>query len=288
MKLALGTVQFGLKYGIANPDGQIPLDQAIHILNEARQAGIDTLDTAIGYGDSEERLGELGVREWNVITKIPALPNSFDSVENWTMQQVHNSMQRIGVKQLDGLLLHQPSDILGPQSALYVRALKKIKSEGLARSIGYSIYSPNELNALLPILTPDIVQAPLNVIDRRLISTGWMERLADIGVRIHTRSAFLQGLLVMADECRPAWFDRWQPLLQAWSAACAQSNVSPLQMALGFVLSQPSVERVVVGVDSLLQMNQIINAAKRPVVGLFPQIESQDLELIEPFRWKLS
>ena len=288
MKLALGTVQFGLKYGIANPDGQIPLDQAIHIVNEARQAGIDTLDTAIGYGDSEERLGELGVNEWNVITKIPALPNSFDSVENWTIQQVHDSMQRIGVKQLDGLLLHQPSDILGPQSALYVRALKKIKSEGLARSIGYSIYSPNELNALLPVLTPDIVQAPLNVIDRRLISTGWMERLADIGVRIHTRSAFLQGLLVMADECRPAWFDRWQPLLQAWSAACAQSNVSPLQMALGFVLSQPSVERVVVGVDSLLQMNQIINAAKRPVVGVFPQIESQDLELIEPFRWKLS
>jgi aryl-alcohol dehydrogenase-like predicted oxidoreductase len=202
------------------------------------------------------------------------------------MQQVRDSMQRVGVKQLDGLLLHQPSDILGPHSAVYKRTLKKIKSDGLVKSIGYSIYSPDQLNTLLHVLIPDIVQAPLNVIDRRLISTGWMARLSDSGVRIHTRSAFLQGLLVMTDEYRPSWFDRWQPLWQKWSAACALSNVSRLEMALGFVLAQPSVERVIVGVDSLLQLKQIINSAKKPFTGLFPDTESQDLELIEPFRWK--
>jgi aryl-alcohol dehydrogenase-like predicted oxidoreductase len=288
MKLALGTVQFGLKYGIANVVGQVPFNQMSSILNEARQAGIDTLDTAISYGDCEARLGELGIKNWNVITKIPALPKSLDYIEDWVLQQVHDSLQRIGVEQLDGLLLHQPSDILGPQGAIYVRTLEKIRDDGLVRSIGYSIYSPDELQILLPVFMPDIVQAPLNVIDRRLITSGWSQRLYDNGVRIHTRSAFLQGLLVMCDESRPSWFDRWQPFWQAWTDACTQSAVSPLELALGFVLAQPSVERVVVGVDTLRQMTEIINAARKSVTGEFPQIESQDRELIEPFRWKLS
>jgi aryl-alcohol dehydrogenase-like predicted oxidoreductase len=144
MKLALGTVQFGLKYGIANVVGQVPFNQMSSILNEARQAGIDTLDTAISYGDCEARLGELGIKNWNVITKIPALPKSLDYIEDWVLQQVHDSLQRIGVEQLDGLLLHQPSDILGPQGAIYVRTLEKIRDDGLVRSIGYSIYSPDE------------------------------------------------------------------------------------------------------------------------------------------------
>jgi aryl-alcohol dehydrogenase-like predicted oxidoreductase len=287
MKVALGTVQFGLNYGVANAGGQIPPDQAARILHEARQAGIDTLDTAIAYGNSEERLGELGVQDWKIISKIPALPRTVDHVGDWVMQQVRGSLQRIGVKQLDGLLMHQPSDILGPQGAAYVRSLRQVRDEGLARSIGYSIYTPNELHALVPVFAPDIVQAPYNIIDRRIVTTGWMARLADNGIRIHTRSAFLQGLLVMPNESRPSWFDRWQPLWQAWSEACAQSELSPLELSLGYVLAQASIERVVVGVDSLVHMKQIINVARRPVTEVCPQIELEDLELIEPSRWKL-
>jgi hypothetical protein len=287
MKLALGTVQFGFNYGVANDSGQISSDQAACILNEARQAGIDTLDTAIAYGNSEERLGELGVQDWKVISKIPALPRSVNHLEDWIMKQVRGSLQRIGVKQLEGLLMHRPSDILGPQSAEYVQSLRRIKDEGLAKSIGYSIYSPDELYALLAAFTPDIVQAPYNIVDRRLVTTGWMEKLADKGIRIHTRSTFLQGLLVMPDASRPLWFDRWKPLWQTWSEACAQSELSPLRMSLGYVLAQASIERVVVGVDSLVHMKQIIDATRKPVTEVFPQVESEELELIEPSRWKL-
>jgi aryl-alcohol dehydrogenase-like predicted oxidoreductase len=287
MKIALGTVQFGLNYGIANAGGQVSPDQVARILYEARQAGIDTLDTAIAYGNSEQRLGELGVQDWKVVSKIPALPESVGHVGDWVMLQVRGSLQRIGVKQLDGLLMHQPSDILGPHGAEYARSLRQVRDEGLAKSIGYSINSPDELYALVNVFMPDIVQAPYNIIDRRLVTTGWMEKLADNGIRIHTRSAFLQGLLVMPDEARPIWFDRWQPLLKAWSEACAQSKLSPLRLSLGYVLAQASIERVVVGVDSLVHMRQIINAAREPVNEVFPQIESEDRELIEPSHWKL-
>lgn len=287
MKLALGTVQFGLNYGIANAVGQVSHDEVTCILNAAYQAGIDTLDTAISYGDSEKRLGELGVENWKVISKIPALPMSVDNVGDWVMRQITGSLRRLGVGRLDGLLMHHPADILGPHSAEYMRSLIRVRDEGLVRSIGYSIYSPYELDALMPIFAPDIVQAPYSIVDRRLVTSGWMGKLADKGIRVHTRSVFLQGLLLMSEELRPPWFDRWQSLWRVWFEACDQSEFSPLELSLGYALCHDSIERVVVGVDSIVHMHQIINAARKPITEMFPLIESEDLELIEPSRWKL-
>jgi aryl-alcohol dehydrogenase-like predicted oxidoreductase len=287
MKIALGTVQFGLNYGIANVGRQVSPDQAARILHEARQAGIDTLDTAIAYGNSEQRLGELGVQDWKVISKIPALPESVAHVGDWVMQQVRGSLQRIGVKQLDGLLMHRPSDILGPKGSEYVRSLRLLRDEGLAKSIGYSIYSPDELHALLPVFVPEIVQAPYNIIDRRLVTTGWMERLADNGIRIHTRSTFLQGLLLIPDELRPPWFNRWKNLFNEFNAMCSQLKITPLQLSLRFVLANPYIERLLVGVDSASQLIEIINASATHQIINFPKIESRDLELIEPSRWRI-
>ena len=286
MKIALGTAQFGLKYGVANRKGRVCLDECEKILNEASLFGIDTLDTAIAYGDSEARLGALGVQGWKVVTKLPALPNSVHNVEVWVFQQVFNSLDRLGISRLDGLLLHRPADILGPYGVDYVRALKKISDEGLSGSIGYSIYSPDELGPLLRAFTPCIVQAPFNVVDRRILKSGWLARLAEDGVRVHTRSVFLQGLLLMSAVERPAQFVRWQPLWQQLSRACDQSGLTPLQLALGYVLAHSSIERVVVGVDSLFQLTQILSAASVSCISADPETESHDLELLDPSRWR--
>ncbi len=287
MRLALGTAQFGLKYGIANPAGQMAFEEARNVLLTATQAGMDTLDTAVAYGSSEEQLGVLGVRNWKIVSKLPALPMAIDDVGSWVMTQLHGSLRRLGVDQLDCILLHRPLDLLGSQSASYVQALRRVKEYGLAKSIGYSIYSPDELVALLPVLMPDVVQAPFNIIDRRLASSGWMVKLADKGIRIHTRSVFLQGLLLMPPDSRPKWFSRWQHLWRAWSESCMQSGQSPLSLALRYVLSHPYIERVVVGVDSVTQLEEIIRASLESVVSSFPLIESHDIELLEPSRWKI-
>ena len=287
MRVALGTVQFGMDYGVANTSGQVMAEQATAILQAARHAGLDTLDTAIAYGNSESKLGELGVHGWKIISKLPPLPDAVENVEKWVVQQLQNSLQRLGAQHLDALLLHRPSDILGQHGIAYARALLQAKNEGLIHGIGYSIYSPDELAPLCTVLPPDIVQAPYNIIDRRLATSGWMGRLADNGVRIHTRSVFLQGLLLMPAAARPPWFDRWQPLWQVWSDSCVQSGLSPLAVSLRYVLSQADIERVVVGVDSVTQLHEIVTAVNGPAVSIFPQIESQDIELIEPSRWKL-
>jgi aryl-alcohol dehydrogenase-like predicted oxidoreductase len=287
MRLALGTAQFGSQYGVANDSGQVTSDEVSRILHEAGDAGIDMLDTAMTYGNCEEILGLMGVQDWRVISKIPALPSSVDKIEEWLMGQVNGSRQRLGLKQFDSLLLHAPLDIVGVRGAEYVRSLNRLKEEGLTRSVGYSIYSPSDLNVLLPVFTPDLVQVPFNIIDRRLLNSGWMGRLVDYGIRIHTRSTFLQGLLVMSTESMPPWFNRWQSIWGGWFEACSQLRVSPLELALGFVLAQPFIERVVVGVDSHTHMKQILDAARYTGPDVYPEIESEDLELIEPYRWEL-
>lgn len=287
MRLALGTAQFGLDYGVANNDGQLTKQEGAVILHEARRAGIDTLDTAIAYGHSEQTLGELGARDWKVITKLPPLPGGVGDVREWASMQLQGSLDRLGIDHLDGLLMHRPDDLLGPHGADYVYALAALKDRGLVGSVGYSIYSPVELEPLCSRLIPDIVQAPFNIIDRRLLTSGWMEKLTTKEVRIHTRSVFLQGLLLMSESARPKWFQRWQHLFHAMSEACGKLNLTPLQLSLGYVMSQPAIERVVVGVDSAKQLRQIVNASGIILCDDFPAISSGDTQLIEPSRWQL-
>jgi aryl-alcohol dehydrogenase-like predicted oxidoreductase len=287
-RLALGTVQFGRRYGLANTSGQVDAKSAAAILERARISGVDTLDTAVGYGNSESCLGEVGVFSWRVITKLPPVPEDITSVSEWVEAQVYGSLHRLRITRLDALLLHRPSDLFGPAGAGLIRAFDRLKARGLIRVAGISIYSPVELDAICAVWRPDLVQAPCNVLDRRLIHSGWLERLHGWGVPVHVRSLFLQGLLLMPAARRPSWFDPWTALLLRWTNWCDENKTTPLQATLAFAEAVPWVERLVVGVDSVNQWNDILAASDTkghvPPDDLF----SEDPELIEPSRWKLS
>jgi len=287
-RLALGTVQFGLKYGVANQSGQVSAADIGAILKQARVSGLDTLDTAIGYGESETRLGEAGVQGWRVITKLPPLPADVADVAEWVRSQVARSLQRLQVDGLDGLLLHRPADLLGPSGPQYIAALESLRESGQVRSLGYSIYDPDELERLWPLWPAGLIQAPCNVLDRRLARSGWLERLRAAGVRVHVRSLFLQGLLLMESTRRPQWFAPWRPLLDRWLQWCSQEGVTPLAAALSFGLALPGVERVVVGIDSLQHLTQIVAASTVAVPAMPAELGSDELDLIEPSRWRLT
>jgi len=129
----------------------------------------------------------------------------------------------------------------------------------------------------------DLVQVPCNVFDRRVVSSGWLERLASSGVEIHSRSAFLQGLLLM-DEW-PERFDRWEGHRRVWQAWCTDAGVSPLAGALGTVLAEEGIDRVVVGVDSPAQLEEIIDLAGGDLPAAPEELAVDDVELIDPSRW---
>jgi aryl-alcohol dehydrogenase-like predicted oxidoreductase len=212
VKLALGTVQFGLDYGIANQQGQVPVDEAGAILDLAFAHGVDTLDTAVAYGNCEQRLGEIGVGGWRVISKLPAIPDGCKDIYRWVADEVTASLRRLHITCLSGLLLHRPRQLLEDGGDRLYKVLQQLKDEGRVQKIGVSIYEPAELDELFDRYQLDLVQAPFNILDGRLIDSGWLARLPEQGVELHVRSIFLQGLLLMHAGERPKKFHRWQTI----------------------------------------------------------------------------
>lgn len=286
-RLALGTVQFGLNYGIANQQGQVSLKDARSILEQAGVAGLDTLDTAIAYGNSEQRLGEIGVSQWKVVSKLPPIPDECVDVMSWVDSTVAAALQRLGIQQLRGLLLHRPDQLYGAQGDMLYSALTRLKGEGVVQKIGISIYQPDELNELTKNFSFDMVQVPFNIIDHRLIDSGWLSLLYQHGIEVHVRSVFLQGLLLMPAADRLKKFSRWQPLWNRWEQWLFDVGLTPLQACLRFVLMQPEIERVIVGVDSLSQFKEILQAAEGKFPGVPPGLlDCDDPKLLNPGNWK--
>lgn len=285
-KVALGTVQFGLDYGIANEAGQVSLYEAQRVLSLAKGNGIDVLDTAIAYGTSEEVLGKVGVDGFRVVTKLPSLPEDPNNIAHWVTEQVRDSLARLGQKTLHGLLLHRTQDLLGLHGAHLINALADLKNDGVVQKIGVSIYSPDELEVVRNKIKIDLVQAPLNVVDRRLQSSGWLDRLKDDGVEVHTRSTFLQGLLLMERSKIPQKFRRWLNLWDLWHEKLKVLGTSPLVASLGYPLSLKQVDQVIVGVDSAAQLSEILQAAENAIKGPDTSfMTSADLDLINPSNW---
>ncbi len=215
-RLALGTVQFGLNYGMTASSDKVSLTEARRILDEAADIGMNTLDTAIAYGNSEAVLGQIGVQEFNIVTKLSGLPDDLANVGDWVKTQIHASLERLGVDRVHAVLLHRPDQLTGPIGAELYKAMLGLKAEGLAVKIGVSIYAPDELDVYCEHFDIDIVQAPLNILDRRLIESGWAAKLRRRGIELHSRSAFLQGLLLLQAEDRPKTFAKWQPIWTEW------------------------------------------------------------------------
>lgn len=286
MRLALGTAQFGLAYGLANAEGQISQSSALEIIEYCKLIGLDTLDTAIAYGESEQCLGSAGVTNFNVITKLPCIPESCADIENWIMEEVDASISRLNSISLYGLMLHRPEQLLGPSGQEIMSALWSLKKSGIVQKIGISVYSPDEFTALFSEYSFDIVQCPFNLIDRRLVSSGWLEKLKMLGVEVHVRSSFLQGLLLMPRDKIPAQFSAWDSLWDDWHEWLVKHAVSPVDACIAFVLSHCNIDQVVVGVDSKFQLEQIVSAIECISIKGFPDISSLDSNLINPNNWK--
>jgi aryl-alcohol dehydrogenase-like predicted oxidoreductase/RimJ/RimL family protein N-acetyltransferase len=255
--LALGTVQFGMNYGIANQAGRVPPEEVKKILAFAGEQGIDTLDTATGYGESERVLGMSPLERWKVITKIGSVPIKCDDINSWIFDQIHGSLGRLGISALHGLLLHNPGQLLEPFGNQIISALKEAQQRGLIRHFGVSIYDPAELDQLTRVCEPTIVQAPFSILDRRMIESGWLDRLSGMNVEVHVRSIYLQGLLLMNGAERPQRFERWNPLWSAWRDWLQEAALTPLQACTRYALSFPQISKVFVGTDRLRQLMDI-------------------------------
>lgn len=285
-KLVLGTVQFGMEYGIANVNGRPDTQRVADILALAQEAGVTLLDTAISYGDSEEVLGRVGISGWQVITKLPPLPDDTADIVGWIEAQVTASLSRLGIDRLYGLLLHAPTQMHGARASAIASALESVAAQGLIGRVGVSLQHPDhDLPAVLRHMAPGLIQSPFNLLDDTLVTNGWAAQLRGMDCKVHTRSAFLQGLLLMDRAARPAYFDRWAGHWQVWHGWLERTGLSAPDACLRFVRAQPHIDACIIGVDSAAQLKDLLATGD----GALPDLPSwpgpADADLITPSRW---
>lgn len=281
-KLAIGTVQFGLKYGINNKSGQVSESIVMDILNLAESEGISTLDTAYAYGSSEQVLGQTKrLEKFKVVTKFPA---SHQNVR----EKFSESCERLRLEKVYGYMLHNFSSY-GENKGVWA-GLQELKQEGLVEKIGCSLNEPSELEALWKDnIQLDIVQLPYNLFDRRFKKL--FPKLKSLGTEIHTRSTFLQGLFFVPLDELDAQFLSVRSKLASLRELSRDSGKSIAGLCLGFSASNPYINKVVIGIDKVEHLvNNIADLHDVGKTDLFPleHLEVKDTQIINPSKWKLA
>lgn len=289
MKLAIGTAQFGLNYGIANDHGKVSQKEVKKILDLARGSNISLLDTAMDYGDSEFSIGKAGAKDFNIVTKIGDIPTNEKNIKDFIFNKLKNTLDDLGIESLYGLLLHRPENLLNKNGIAIYETLSEFKEMGLIEKIGISIYEPNDLDKIIPNFELDIIQSPINIFDRRLINSFWANELKKRGVEIHARSIFLQGLLLIDPSKRPTYFKKWNKLFKVYDEWLYEKKISNLEVCIRFVLSQDSIDNVIIGIDSCEQLKEIIDifSSKLEKLIIPNELFSNDKFLLNPPCWKL-
>lgn len=248
-KIGLGTVQFGLDYGISNESGKTPKEEVRNILDYARDEGIETLDTASAYGDAELTLGTLGIEKFKVVSKF--LPESDLNIS--LDDQLKSSLKNLKQESIYGYLAHRPMDLLS-NSEQWCK-LNRFKEQGVVKKIGFSLNLLDELVQLLNMnFIPDLIQVPFNYFDQRFEEA--IKKLHLYGCEVHSRSVFLQGLFFKDPETLPLHFEELKGLLKEIQGSTKYLAGSLLR----FVLEKPFIDKVIIGVENKAQLKENIKS----------------------------
>jgi aryl-alcohol dehydrogenase-like predicted oxidoreductase len=286
-KLSLGTAQLGMPYGITNENGQPSKKDAHSILKYAKKNNIKLLDTAFNYGKSQSIIGSYDKNNFfNISTKIPYL--EIKNVKLDLNHKIKESLSALKKQHLDYCFLHHPNQLLEKKGDLIWNLLSDAKDSSLISKVGFSLYEPRDLNLLLDkSFVPDVIQVPYNFFDRRFADSGLLEIMKSLGVEVHTRSVFLQGLLLADKENLPKQFLCYKSLWDRFEIMLFENGINKLDFLLQYVFQDQRVDKVVIGVSTKAELIDII-ASLKSIIKLDNdkfELGNIDNSLIDPRLW---
>lgn len=273
-KIVLGTVQFGLQYGV-NSAGRPDADAVKTILTEAAKGGVTTLDTSSAYGNSEEVLGNSIVTpgQFKIVSKYP-------KGEILIGEMFNSSLKRLKVDKLYGYLLHH-FEVYKNNPKVWDEFIA-LKESGKVQKIGFSLYAPEELEFILKNGSPfDLIQVPFNIFDKKFLP--YMKELHEKGIEIHVRSTFLQGLFFKDRNALPEKLLPMKKYLLQLDEFSKKSGLSISEIALNYNLQNPYIDGVLIGVDNVEQLQMNLNSVKDTPIDI--EIEVKEQELLNPVNW---
>jgi aryl-alcohol dehydrogenase-like predicted oxidoreductase len=274
-KLGLGTAQFGLDQP-PGARGRPREAEARDILSIAGRSGLSVL-----------AVGRMSPAADSLLRGALPQPNPFrmtltairpdrgpDAVE----AELRAQMLRLGVERVDAVVAPSATDLFSPQGPALWDRLKALKDEGLCRRIGVPVYASDDPVGVARRFKPDIVQAPASLLDQRLLLDGSLATLAEMGVEVHLRSIFLNGVLFLPPDRAPSHLKAAAGRISRARRLIAEGRSDPLQAALGFALTRPEASAVLVGVTSASEMSAVVAAAMSPP----PDLDWDEMAIDDP------
>ena len=256
------------------------------LLDLLKKSGINTIDTARDYGDSEESIGKCDVSSFNVVTKIGTILGNEDNISNWVELEIESSIKKLRLQKIYGILLHRPHELLLENGDVLYESIMKLKENRLVEKIGVSVYSINDLMNIVDRFNIDIVQLPINIINQEILHSGFLQELKSKNIEIHARSCFLQGLLLMDFNDIPLKFKKWSNIFLDWRDWLDENNINAVQGCLSFINSIDGIDKVVVGVENVNQLKELVDYSNTTKgIKTFPNLSCNDVNLIDPSNW---
>jgi hypothetical protein len=284
-KIILGSANFNQLYGIKK--NFIKKSEIKKLFDLALKNKIKTIDTSPLYDKSEKIIGLLNNNRFKIISKIPKPPKNIkrENIKKWLKQSVMISLKNLKIKKFECLLLHNANSLLCKNGDEIYKGIRNMKINGFTSKIGVSIYDFNVLDQILRKFKFNLIQAPLNILDQRLVEKGWLKKLKKRKIEVHTRSIFLQGILLSKHNQLPKKLIKLSKKLMVWENWLKKNKFSSLQVCLSFVLNQRQLDGIVVGFNNTNQLNQILKLKQIKNNFSLPNLNIKDKKLIDPREW---
>lgn len=281
-KLVIGSVQFGMNYGINNDLGQTSKEEVFKILDYATKNNIENIDTSYLYGNSEEVLGVFkDINNFKIISKCPSIDKNIE-------KYFSESLEKLNQKNIYGYLIHH-FDFFIKNPKIWDN-LKYLKEKGVVKKIGFSVYYPHEVELLLEKnIEPDIIQIPYNIFDQRF--KGILENKRYPNIEFYSRSVFLQGLFFKKINNLSDYFKDIKPKIKKLEEISKFSKKSISELCLKFVFQNDRISKVIIGIDNVSQLEDILSCIisneklEENTFNSLISIKEENEKIILPFNW---
>lgn len=288
-KLILGTVQFGLDYGINNHRGKPEESEVFKILDLAFQNSISILDTAEAYGNSHERIGAYHKQSNNRFTIVTKFSSKRTDLPANLTHRIQQNIEVLQVPSLYAYMYHSFSDFetFYPE---HKKHFQYLKSQGIIQKFGVSVYTNEEIEKLLAYDTFDLIQIPFNLLDNNSQRLDVLKRAKNKGLEIHTRSVFLQGLFFKELNSYAGALISLKPYVDQLNHLCSEHNMQLKDMALNYCIQQKNIDRVLIGVDTSIQLQENLQSLQyvlhESILHKIDSIMVKNTEMLNPGNWR--